>query len=800
MLRNYFRLALRHLLRDKLHSLLNIAGLAVAMATVLLIAAWIDDECSYEKYNPNYDRIARVLVSYSPNGSGFFSPSTPYPLADELRSRYGDAFTRVSRSWWTQERVLAFGTKQLKRTGKFMEPDGPKILGLTMLQGSANALSDPGSVFLSASSAKAIFGNTDPIGKIVTIDIKMTAGVRGVYKDLPDNSEFSDVQFIGAWQLFVDTHDFIRDSRDNWGFDNEETYVQLAPHADPAQLSARLRNCIMDHLKNNKEAAGYHPQVAINPMPRWHLYSAFTGNESTKGLIQFVWLFGIIGGFVLILACINFMNLSTARSERRAKEVGIRKTIGSSRGRLITRFFGESLLMSLLALILALVLVILARPFFNTLAGKTIDIQWNDPRLWLAAIGFCILTALLAGCYPAIYLSSFRPVNVLKNTLTTGRGSTTFRRTLVVLQFSVSVLLIVGTIVVFRQIDYAKDRPVGYDRQGLVSFLLKNPADIRKLPTLRQELLQTGAVTEMTRSSTAATQYGDELAGFSWPGKDPAIIGQFSTISVSPGYGRTIGWKVTRGRDFSAGLATDSSAVVINEGAVSFMGLQHPIGARITNWSGRQYTVIGVVNNVIAGSPYDQPDRQIYFLDDTAIPDYTWLLVRMKPGRSVPDALGRIRTAFQSVLPNTLFDYQFVDEEYGKKFAAEERIGRLAATFSLLALLISGLGIFGMASFMAERRTKEIGIRKVLGASIPQIWQLLSKEFVALVGLSFLIAMPAAFYLMHQWLQRYPYHTGIPWWIFAATATGVLIVTLLTISAQSIRAALANPVNSLRSE
>jgi putative ABC transport system permease protein len=793
-------MALRHLRRDKLHSLLNIAGLAVGTAIALLIAAWIYNECSYEKYNPNYDRIARIQVAYSPNGISYVSTATPVPLADKLRTRYGGDFTRLSRSWWIQERVLAFQDKQLKRKGNFMEPDGPAILALTMLKGSANALSDPTAVFLSASTAKALFGNTDPIGKILTIDIKMTASVRGVYEDLPDNSQFGDLQFIGSWQLFKNTHDFVQNAVGNWGYSIEEIYVELAPNSDPVQLSARLRNSIMDEFGKNKDD-GYHPQVAVEPMRRWHLYSEVASDDESPRRIRFVWLFGTIGAFVLLLACINFMNLSTARSERRAKEVGIRKTIGSGRGRLIVQFFGEALLMSLHALILAFILVILARPFFNALAGKRIDIQWNDPWLWLAAIGFCILTALLAGSYPAIYLSSFRPISVLKNSSVIGRQPITFRRTLVVLQFTISIILIIGTIVVFRQIGYAKDRPVGYDREGLLSFLLKNPADIRKLPTLRQELLRTGAVVEATRSSEAATEYGDFLAGYNWPGKATSTVGEFATLAVSRGYGQTIGWKVVRGRDFSEDFSTDSSAVVINEAAAAFMGMQNPIGEKITSWNGRQYTIIGVVRNVLAGSPYEPPVRTLYMpADDFTLNDYTWLFVRMKPGRSVADALSHIKAAFQSVLPNTLFDYQFVDEEYGKKFAAEERIGSLAATFALLALFISGLGIFGMASFMAERRTKEIGIRKVLGATILQIWQLLSKEFVALTGLSFLIAMPAGFYIMHQWLQRYPYHSGIPWWIFAATATGVLVITLLTISAQSIKASLANPVKSLRNE
>ena len=800
MFRHYFRLAVRRLRRDKLHALLNIAGLAVGMAIALLIAAWIYDECSYERYNPNYDRIARIQVTYAPNGISYVSTATPVPLADKLRTRYGSDFTRLSRSWWIQERVLAFQDKQIKRKGNFMEPDGPSILALTMLKGSVNALSDPSAVFLSASTAKALFGDADPIGKILTIDIKMTASVRGVYQDLPDNSQFSDLQFIGSWQLFKNTHDFVQNAVDNWGYSIEELYVELAPNSDPVKLSARIRNSIMDQLGDKKDD-GYHPQVAVEPMRRWHLYSAVATDDTAPRRIQFIWLFATIGAFVLLLACINFMNLSTARSERRAKEVGIRKTIGSGRGRLIAQFFGEALLLSLLALMLAVVLVSLARPFFNALAGKRIDIQWNDPWLWLAAIGFCILTALLAGSYPAVYLSSFRPVSVLKNSLTTGRQTAAFRRTLVVLQFTISIFLIIGTIVVFRQIEYAKDRPVGYNREGLLSFLLKNPADIQKLPTLRQELLRTGAVVEATRSSAAATDYGDYLAGYSWPGKAASTLGEFATLAVSRGYGQTIGWSVIRGRGFSEDFATDSSAVVINEAAASFMGMQNPIGGKITCWNGRQYTVIGVVRNVLAGSPYEPPFRTIYMpAEDFTLNDYTWLFVRMKPGRSVADALSRIKTAFQNVLPNTLFDYQFVDDEYGKKFAAEERIGGLAATFAILALFISGLGIFGMASFMAERRTKEIGIRKVLGATVFQLWQLLSKEFVALTGFSFLIAMPAGFYIMHQWLQRYPYHSRIPWWIFAATATGVLVITLLTISAQAIRAALTNPVNSLRNE
>jgi putative ABC transport system permease protein len=799
MFKNYFKVALRNLIRNKTHSLINIAGLAVGMTVVLLIGGWIYDQCTYERYNPNYDRIAQVMVNYTVNGVTSTGPSTPVPLADELRKDYRNSFTRIARSWWTQSRVVAFGDKKLKQTGKFMEPEGPDLLALTMLKGTRSALSAPAAVLLSASAAKALFGDADPMGRTITIDGKMTAGVQGVYQDLPGNSQFSDVQFIGSWQLFADTHDFVRNSTSNWGYDIEEIYVQLADHVDEARLSANLTNSIMDHLPKNGDAAGYHPQVFLDPISRWHLYSPFTNDSNTSGLIQFVWLFAIIGVFVLLLACINFTNLSTARSERRSREVGIRKTIGSGRGQLIAQFFGESLLMSGIAFFLSVLLVWIVLPFFNELAGKPIGIAWASPWLWLSGAGFCILTALLVGSYPAFYLSSFRPVAVLKGTFRAGRRTVILRRTLVVLQFTISTILVIGTIVVFRQIGYAKDRPVGYDRAGLLSIAIVNPAVVRQLPTLREELMRSGAVAAVTEASATATEDGDFYAGYNWPEKDPATVGEFATVAVSPGYGATIGWTIKEGRDFSRDFGTDSAAVVLNEAAVAFMGLKHPLGEKITYWNGRKYTIIGVVKNVVMGSPYEPAAKTVYMPID-GVPEYTWLLARMKPGLAVSNALDRIRGVWQKTLPSALLDYQFVDEVYAKKFAAEQRIGQLAAAFSVLALFISGLGIFGMASFVAEQRTKEIGIRKVLGATIFQLWQLLSREFLWLVGLSFLIAMPMSFYGMHRWLQRYPYHSGIPWWIFATTAAGVLAITLLTISFQSVKAALANPVKSLKAE
>jgi putative ABC transport system permease protein len=795
----YFKVALRNLLRDKTHSLIHISGLAVGMAVVLLIGAWIYNQFSFEKFNPNYDRIARVMVNFTVNGINSTSPSTPVPLADELRNQYGSSFAKIARSWWNQNRTLGFGDKKLKQSGKFMEPDGPDLLALTMVEGSRSGLSGPASILLSASTAQSIFGKADPMGKILTIDGKMTASVNGVYQDLPDNSQFSDVQFIGSWQLFSDSHGFVRNSRNNWGYDIEEIYVQLADHVNEPLLSAKLKNSILDHLNKNGDAAGFHPLVFLDPMSRWHLYSPFSDDTSTSGLIQFVLLFGTIGVFVLVLACINFINLSTAGSERRAKEVGIRKTIGSGRRRLIAQFFSESLLISVFAFILSLALVRIAMPFFSDLAGKKISIQWGNFRLWLIGLGFCLAIGLAAGIYPALYLSSFRPVAVLKGVFRAGRSGANLRRILVVLQFTISTILVIATMVVYHQINFAKDRKLGYDREGLLSFAIYNPEYIRKLPTLRQALMQTGVVSATTETSSSATEDGDFYAGYSWPEKDPATVGEFSTFAVSPSYGATIGWVVKEGRDFSKDFETDSEAVLVNEAAVRFMGLKNPIGEKITYWNGRQYTIIGVVKNVLMSSPYQDPVKAVY-MPIEGIREYTWLLVKMKQDLPVGTTLDKIRSAWKKILPSALFDYQFVEEDYAKKFSTEQRIGQLAAAFSFLALLISALGIFGMASFIAQQRTKEVSIRKVLGASIFQLWQLLSKEFLWLVCLSFSIAMPLAFYSMHRWLERYPYHANISWWIFLCTAAGVLTITLLTISFQLLKTALANPIKRLRME
>ena len=796
MFRNYITVALRGLRKDRVHAFINISGLAVGMAVTILIGLWIWDECSFEKYNSHYDRIARVMQTGVVNGEYYTYSSLPVPLSDELRTSYGSAFTYVVPANWARDYVLSSGDKTITQRGRFMDTPAPDLLDLTMLEGTRQGLKDPSSILLSASSAKTIFGDGDAMGKTIKINGTMLVTVTGVYKDLPDNSMFGHLLFIAPWKLLLSSDRSLSDFKTDWGWDAAEIFVLLPDKADLGRVSARIRNSTYDHLKGDKERASYKPVVFLQPMSQWHLYGEFKNGVNTGGDIQFVWLFGLIGGFVLLLACINFMNLSTARSEKRSKEVGIRKVVGSARSQLIGLFFCESLASALIAFVFSLALVILCLPFFNEVAGKTISIAWTSPWFWTTGIGVTLFTGILAGSYPAFYLSSFLPIRVLKGGGKQKRAGFP-RGVMVVLQFSVSIALIIGTLVVFRQVQYARNRPVGYDKEGLISIPIHTPDAITAKDVLREDLLKTGAVTAMAEASSPTTGIWMNFSGFNWEGKTPGMQAEFGAVSVTHDYGAATGWKIIAGRDFSRNFPTDSLGLIVNEAAVRYMGLKNPVGQTI-RWDDKNYRIVGVIKDMIMDSPYDPVGQTIYYLSKAN--DANFVLIHMQPGIPVHEALDRIRSIFQKDVPSAPFSYQFVDEAYDKKFVTEERVGKLAAFFAILAVFISCMGIFGMASFMAEQRTKEIGIRKVLGASVLQLWGMLSGYFVLLTGVSLCIAAPIAWYAMHQWLQNYTYNPGIPWWIFVGTGVGALSITLATVSIQAIRAARMNPVKSLRSE
>jgi putative ABC transport system permease protein len=796
MIKNYLKIAWRNLINNRVSSFINIGGLAVGMAVAMLIGLWIWDELSFDKSFPNHDRIAAAMQNQWLNNETQTWNSEAITLGPALRANYGQDFKHVLMASWTGNHFLSVGNKTLTETGNFIEPGVTDMLSLNMVEGSRNGLKEPSSILLSQSVAKAIFGNQDPMNKILVLDKKNAVKVTGVYQDLPYSSSFGDLTFITPWQLLVNINHYDTFFHNPWGASWFQTYVQIADGTDMNKVSADIKDVKMNAIRHQDDAR-FKPVIFLQPMNNWHLYSDFKNGVSVGGRIQYVWLFGIIGIFVLLLACINFMNLSTARSEKRAREVGIRKALGSVRRQLIVQFYSESLLIAVVAFLFALIITQLCMPFFNDIANKRMSVLWFSPLFWIIGLSFSILTGLIAGSYPALYLSAFKPVKVLKGTFRVGRLASIPRKVLVVAQFSVSVVLIIGTLVVYQQIQFAKDRPIGYSNEGLVFIPLQTDQVIKQYEPLKNDLLASGAVTSVAGSEAKVTDIYIGNSGFKWAGKDPALQEQFTTMAVSPEFGKTVGWKLVDGRDFNSAFPSDSLGFVINEAAAKFLGFKHPVGETL-EWTGNgKYKILGVVKDMVTSSPYDPVTQTLFFLNK---PRLTNLNVRLNPNMSAHEALARIGDTYKKYSQGTPFNYEFIDKTYSQKFDNEERIGKLASCFAGLAIFISCLGLFGMASFMAEQRIKEIGVRKVLGATVFNLWQLLSKDFVLLIIISLLIATPVSYYFMHKWLLGYQYRTEITWWVFAIAAIGAMTLTLLTVSYQSIKAALANPVKSLKTE
>jgi putative ABC transport system permease protein len=786
MFRNYLLVAWRNLRRNKAHAFINIVGLALGMAIVLLISLWIMDEASFDHYYPNHRRLAEVLLQQQPKGQEKYTgQSIASAIEPSIRSNYKDLFRRETVVSYPFDALIANGDKQFSRQMIWAYSTLPEMFGFRMLSGSAASLNDPTTLLLAHKTALALFGNTDPVNKTVRLGNKLDFKVGGVFEDQPDNSTF-----YAAQVLLPETSKMADGLRsDDWDNHNAWMFVELADNVTAEQATTRIRNLPTSHIKEWLE------ELMVYPLDRMHLHGDFKNGVADGGRIEYVWLFGLIGAFVLLLACINFMNLSTARSEQRAREVGIRKTIGSLRSQLIGQFLGESILMAFAALFVALLLVQLTLPWFNEVSAKDIPTPWSSPTFWLLAVGFTLLTGFLAGSYPAFYLSGFDAVKVLKGSFRVGRGARLPRQVLVVTQFTVSLALIISTLIIYRQIAVAMDRPVGYHREGLLTVDINTDELGGHYDELRNEILATGVVENMAESSFSTTgfQQNNDLA---WDGQRPEQKSVFyRDVNVTPDFGKTIGWTILQGRDFSRDHRTDSSAMLINEETLRATGFRQPIG-QVVRYFGKPYTIIGVVKNMFTNSPYEKIEPAI-FLGDGYLGVIT---IRLKPGVPVHTALAALEPIFKRRNPGSPFLYKFSDDEYAKKFEAEMRVGKLAAVFAGLAIFISCLGLFGLASFIAEQRTKEIGVRKVLGAGVFSLWGLLSRDFVTLVFLSMFIAMPLAYWFMHQWLQNYKIHTDIPWWLFASSGAGILIITLLTVSFQSIKAALMNPVRSLRSE
>jgi len=808
MFKNYFKTSWRNLLKNKAHSFINISGLSIGMAVAILIGLWIWDELSFNKYHRNYSRIAQIMTRGRDVKDGpYVNNSLQYPLATELQTNYKDNFKHVIRASWIQDHILSVGDKKLSAKGQFMDAGAPEMFTLKMLKGNWNGLHDPYSIMLSSSLAKALFGNADPMGQIVMMGNKTNVKVTGVYNDLPVNSQFNIVKFFSPWDLWVAENSWIKERATNdWRNHFLRLYAEIRTGTNFKTVTDNIKDVELQNirnLENFKEDVARNPQLFLLPMSDWHLQPIDRKGAIDDKPVRMVWLVSTIGLFVLLLACINFMNLSTARSEKRAKEVGIRKTIGSMRRQLIYQFFSESFLVVLFSFVWSCLIVSLLLPWFNDLSAKEMILPWNNFYFWLISVGFIFITGLLAGSYPALYLSSFKPIKVLKGTFRTGRLAAIPRKALVIMQFTVSVALIISTIVVFRQLQFAKDRPVGYDREGLIMLDMRSNDFYGKYDLIRTELINTGVVSDMSQSMGKPTEVVSGNDGFEWKGKDPNKNESFGTLAVTHEHGKTVGWQFIAGRDFSRTFASDSSGVVINEAAAKYMELQHPVGETIT-WKWRDkspvpYTILGIIKDVVMRSPYEPVEPTMFFVK-ALNGGVSCINMRVKPGIAMNQALPKIEAVFKKLIPSVPFDYQFVDEDYALKFAAEERIGKLAGFFTILAVFISCLGLFGLASFVAEQRTKEVGIRKVLGASAFSLWRLLSNEFVVLVVISLLIAVPVAYYFMRNWLQDYQYRAPLSWWIFAFAGAAALLITLLTVSFQAIKAALTNPVKSLRSE
>lgn len=793
MVKSYFKVGWRNMVRSKGYSAINISGLAIGMTVALLIGLWVFDELTFDTHFKNYDRIFQVMQHQTYNGQIGTQVANPAVMGEEIRNVYGSDFKHVLQASWNFDHTLTYGEKIFYKPGSYFETGVVDMLSLNILHGSKDGLKEMNSIMLAESVAKSYFGDEDPINKMLRLDNEVDVNVTAVYEDLPENTSFKDLKIIMPWPLYLSQNTWIAKMDDPWGSNFSQTYAQLNDNADLETVSTRIKDVKFN--RQRAEERRYKSVVFLHPMNKWHLYSDFKAGINTGGRIDNVWLFAVTGILVLLLACINFMNLSTARSEKRSKEVGIRKTIGSARGQLITQFFSESVMIALFSFVLAIGLGFLALPSFNTVAGKTITIPWSSPLFWLIGIGFTVLTGLFAGLYPAIFLSSFQPVKVLKGSFKMGRIASIPRKVLVTIQFTISIALIIGTIVVYQQIQFAQGRPMGYTADGLITVNV-NSERHKHFEAIRTELKTENAIVELAESGSPTTDVWNTNGGFDWEGKDPNLAVDFPNNGVTYEYGKTIGWEIKTGRDFSRDFTTDSSAFILNESAVTFIGLKDPIG-KVLKCNGENFTVIGVVKDILVQSPYTPVRPAMWHLSDGS---ENIFIIKLNPNKNAQESLSKVEEVFKKFDPTSPFSSSFVDEAFAQKFGNEKRIGTLAAFFAVLAVFISCLGLFGLASFVAEQRTKEIGIRKVMGASVSNLWQMLSKDFVVLVIISSIIAITFSYFYCVHWLEGFEYRTTISWWIFAMAAGGALLITLITVSFQAIKAALMSPINSLRSE
>jgi len=787
MIATFLKIAWRNAQKNLTYSSINVLGLATGMSVALLIGLWVNYQYSFDRFLPDYRQVYQVRQNYNTGSEILTGDAASLKLAQVLRDRIPE-IKHVGVAHFDKH-GLRNGIHKVFMQGAIVDIDFLKTLKFQLLKGDINTIfKDPYSVVLDQSTTKALFGDADPIGKVINLDNRNNVKVTGVIKDVPENST-AKFNFLTPLAYTDLTEGWILEGRKAGFYGNQfSVVVELNPGVSYAQVEPKIRD-IQKENANKKYA-----QVWMQPISRAHLYSDYKNGKESGGFIEYVRLFSIIGVLVLVIACINFVNLSTARSQKRAREVGVRKAIGSQRQQLILQFLTESFMFTVIAFALCLCFVQLALPPFNALTGTTIAIPFTSIKFWMIVIGCVFFTAILAGSRPAFYLSSFNPVEVLKGKVSTTRSSEWSRRVLVVTQFGCSIALIISTVVIYRQIQYAKNRPTGYniDRLLLTDF---NTDLHTNYVALRNELLQSGLVESVTTSNSPATEHYGTGNLDDWPGKQPGETAQVAYIGISENYFHTLGINISEGREFTG--ANDTLSVILNEAAVKRLHLKDPLSQHFTNDNKQPVRIKGIVKNSLMGSAFSSVNPTLYYYEPRW---WTFLIYRLSPHVQTHTAMEKLTRIFNKYAPSFPYSYRFADEDYNKKFQLEELVGKLSGIFATLAIFISCLGLFGLAAYVAEQRTKEIGVRKVLGASVFSLWQLMSKDFVALVFVSLLVAIPAAYYFMHNWLQGYEYHTQLSWWIFAATAIAAILITLITVSFQSIKAAMMNPVKSLRSE
>ncbi|MEJ7679035.1 MAG: ABC transporter permease [Segetibacter sp.] len=787
MLKNYFKIALRNLLRNKGFSAINILGLSIGMASAILILLWIQNEVSYDQFHENKDRIYEAWNRAERNRKVESWTATPKVLAKTVQNDFPEV-ENTTRIFSLGNVLFSIGEKSLTAPGCIVDSGFLQIFSFPLLKGnSKTALNDMHDIVITKKLAKKLFGDKEAIGKTIRLNNEDNFTVTAIADDLPNNTRF-DFEYLLPWSYAR----FKGYDDDYWGNNSVSTYVMLKPNAALASIEPKLKT-LRARYDKDEPAGGFF----LYPMNRWRLYSNFDNGVEDGGRITIVKLFALIAAFILLIACINFMNLSTARSEKRAKEVGIRKVAGAQKSSLITQFIGESILLAFMAGIIAIIIVHISLSAFNTLTDKKLFIDYANIYLWLSGLGFILFTGLLAGSYPAFFLASFQPVKILKGTFKQANALVTPRKVLVVLQFTFAIVLIISTIIVKQQIDYGQNRETGYNKNNLIYHLLTGDLE-KNFQLVKNELLSSGVAVSVSKTSAPLTEGWSNSWGFEWPGKDINDKTIFDRFAADEDIAATAGFHFVIGRDFKLKeYPTDSMAVILNESAVKAMGLKEPIGQTIKD-NGVDWHVIGVIKDFILHSPFEPIVPMV--IEGAKKPFFSTIHIKLNKRTSTAQNLKAAEAIFKKYNPAYPFDYKFIDEEYAKKFDESQRTAMLATLFAALTIFISCLGLFGLATYMAENRIKEIGVRKVLGASITNITTLLSKDFLKLVIVSIVIASPVAWWVMNKWLESYPYRINIKWWVFAIAGLLSTIIAIVTVSFQAIKAAIANPVKSLRSE